>query len=358
MTASGMITINKSFHYNLLRWGEVRKLANRAPGVTKHRGRTDSLSEWDSVITALIYPGGRRKHRADCCFCLITLSGHDGHSHIYQSCMTADTHWLMPRLFSRVFFLLQENVSATGYQRPQTYIMKLNWASTAIKAHLQYQHSILQIIHSLLWILQTIRTLPGDWGNGSIWAFQTHSQGAVLVPSVASLASPPFIWQLAVQYLYLRSESTNKESAFTSADRPRSWEGDRCVQTWSCWSWARMPLRCQVLFWCRSIARAISECVALWRTSKWLRWYSLIVIETWTPPFLQWSLSASTPWSTQLFIKDGYRRVWGESRVFRGSQRGEIIGYHLRLAQLYVCLHVPPQLRQLQTVSQVSFLAP
>lgn len=43
--------------------------------------------------------------------------------------------------------------------------MKLNWASTAIKPHLQYQHSILQIIHSLLWILQTIRTLPGDWGK-------------------------------------------------------------------------------------------------------------------------------------------------------------------------------------------------
>ena len=31
--------------------------------------------------------------------------------------------------------------------------------------------SILQIIHSLLWISQTIRTLPGDRGeNGSIWA--------------------------------------------------------------------------------------------------------------------------------------------------------------------------------------------
>lgn len=73
--------------------------------------------------------------------------------------------------------------------------MKLNWASTAIKPHLQYQHSILQIIHSLLWILQTIRTLPRDWGNGSIWAFQTHSQGAVLVhrrqPSCA--VSPPEI---------------------------------------------------------------------------------------------------------------------------------------------------------------------
>lgn len=96
--------------------------------------------------------------------------------------------------------------------------MKLNLASTAIKPHLQYQHSILQIIHSLLWISETIRSLPGDCGNGSIWAFQTHSQGAVLVPSVASLSIPPFIQQLAVQYLLLGSESTNKESAFTSGD--------------------------------------------------------------------------------------------------------------------------------------------
>lgn len=133
--------------------------------------------------------------------------------------------------FLSYFFL---PLFATGYQRLQACIMKLNWASTAIKPHLQYQHSILQIIHSLLWILQTIRTLPGDWGNGSIWAFQTHSQGAVLVPPVASLASPPFIRQLAAPYLHLRSESANKESAFTSTDRPRSWEGARGVQTWSC----------------------------------------------------------------------------------------------------------------------------
>lgn len=70
--------------------------------------------------------------------------------------------------------------------------MKLNGASTAIKAHLQYQHSILQIIHSLLWILQTIRTLPGDWGNGSIWAFQTHSQGACACASIRQPCHPTF----------------------------------------------------------------------------------------------------------------------------------------------------------------------
>lgn len=114
-----------------------------------------------------------------------------------------------------------------------------------------------------------------------------------------------------------------------------------------------MPHWCQVLFWCRSIARAISECVALWRTSKRLRWNSLIVIETWATPFLKRSLSASTPWSTQLFIKDGYRQVWGERGVFRGSQQGEIMRYHLRLAQLNVCLCVLSLLRRLQTVSQV-----
>lgn len=134
-----------------------------------------------------------------------------------------------------LFFLLWENVSATSYQRPQSYIMKLNWASTAIKPHLQYQHSILQIIHSLLWILKTIRALPSDWGNGSIWAFQTHSQGAVLVLPVASLAIPPFIRQLAEHYLYLRSKCINKESAFTSTDRSQGWEGARGVQTWSYW---------------------------------------------------------------------------------------------------------------------------
>lgn len=155
-------------------------------------------------------------------------------TNISQGWQQTPTDWCLD--FSLVFFFfVEENVSATGYQKPQTYIMKLNWASTAIKPHLQYQHSILQIIHSLLWILQMIRTLPGDWGNGSIWTFQTHSQGAVLVPSVASLAIPAFIRRLAVQYLHLRSESPNKESAFTSTDRPWSREGAWGVQTWSCW---------------------------------------------------------------------------------------------------------------------------
>ncbi len=180
------------------------------------------MSEWDLANYSSLLACGMKKEQSS----LLVL---------FMSNYFVRTRWAIPQksvkydsrhpltdalTFLCYFFLLQENVSATGYQRPQTYIMRLNWASTAIKPHLQYQHSILQIIHSLLWILQTIRTLPRARGNGSIWAFQTHSQGAVLVPSVASLTSPPFIRQLASQYLHLRSESTNKESAFTSRDRP------------------------------------------------------------------------------------------------------------------------------------------
>lgn len=79
--------------------------------------------------------------------------------------MTTDTHWLRPWLFSCMSLCLFKRMSATGYQSLQTHMMKLNWAWAAIKPHLQYQHSILQIIHSLLWILQVIRALLGDWGK-------------------------------------------------------------------------------------------------------------------------------------------------------------------------------------------------
>lgn len=92
-------------------------------------------------------------------------------------------------------------------------------------------------------ILQEIRTLPWDWGNSSIWVFQTHSQGAVLVPSFASPVIPLFMKQLASPYLLLRSERANKESAFTSVDSSWSWVcqwgwragRDWTVETWSCW---------------------------------------------------------------------------------------------------------------------------
>lgn len=38
----------------------------------------------------------------------------------------------------------------------------------------------------------------------------------------------------------------------------------------------RMLGWCQVWFWCRSITSTISECVALWKTSRWLRWNVVI----------------------------------------------------------------------------------
>lgn len=161
--------------------------------VTKHSIRADSLSKWDWLITALVYPGGRSRAVYLCYSCLITLTWQDGQSHKYQSNLTADTHWLMPWLFSCVFFFFfEKNFSSTGYQWPQTYIIKLNRASTAIKPHLQYQHSILQIIHSLLWISQTIRALPGDWVNGSIWAFPDTLTGSCASASSRQPRHPAF----------------------------------------------------------------------------------------------------------------------------------------------------------------------
>lgn len=148
-------------------------------------------------------------------------------------------------------------------------------------------------------------------------AFQTHSQGAELVPSVAGLAIASFIRLLAVRYLHLRSEHANKESTFVWGDI--SWRGVQGVQARSCWAERECLISARFYFGVGPLQEQISECVVLWRTSKWLRWNSLIVIESWTPPFLTWSLSASSAWSTQLFIKDGYRRVWGESRVFQGQ---------------------------------------
>lgn len=256
------------------------------------------------------------------CWRLITLTWQDEQSHARPT----PTDWFLHIFFSCVFFFLlcyflAEKSFFHCLSKTAKLVMKPNCASTAIRAHLLYQHSVLQIIHSLLWISQTIRTLPRDWEKGSIWAFQRHWLGAALV--CASVTGR------LVRYLHLRSEHSNKESAFTSKDSPRRWEWEWRGRGWRGWwgcsdlellSWARMPRRCQALFRCRSIARATSECVALWRTSKRLRWNSLIVGETWTPVFLKWSLSPSTPHSTELFIKDPYRPVWGESgEVFQGQ---------------------------------------
>lgn len=138
--------------------------------------------------SVLISPEEPRKYRSSC---LITLTWQDEKSHRCQPCMTADTHWLYS-----FFSLQQSNVSAAAYQRPQTNIMKLNWASTAIKPHLQYQHSILQIIHSLLWILRAIRPLPGDWGEGKwlnlgISGALTGSRASPFQPFIRPLLTLP-----------------------------------------------------------------------------------------------------------------------------------------------------------------------
>lgn len=121
-----------------------------------------------------------------------------------------------------------ENISATGYQRPQTCIRNLNGASAAIKPHLQYQHSILQIIQSTLDLAGDKRS-PWRWGKWLNLGLSDALAGSrACACSVASLAGPSFILQLAVPYLHLRSESPNKQSAFPSADSPRSWGGPGC----------------------------------------------------------------------------------------------------------------------------------
>lgn len=165
-------------------------------------------------------------------------------------------------------------------------------------------------------------------------AFQTHSQGAELVPSVAGLAIASFIRLLAVRYLHLRSEHANKESTFVWGDI--SWRGVQGVQARSCWAERECLISARFYFGVGPLQEQISECVVLWRTSKWLRWNSLIVIESWTPPFLTWSLSASSAWSTQLFIKDGYRRVWGESRGFSGANH--LAASKDRLSSTFLCV--------------------
>ena len=83
-------------------------------------------------------------------------------------------------------------------------------------------------LYSLLWIVQAIRTLPGDWGK---WLNLGLSDALTGSCACASSRQPN-----RTRYLHLRSERSNKESAFTSRkDRSRGWEGAGGVQTWSCW---------------------------------------------------------------------------------------------------------------------------
>lgn len=174
MTASAMITVISHFvsvHYTHF-WGQLRlEIRKQNPKCckTQHCG-------WQLVKVGLTnYSShlalGKEKKLQSSLLMLFMSNYYDmtGWAIPQISVEYDSRHPLTDALtFLLCFFFLRENVSAAAYQRPQTYIMKLNWASTAIKPHLQYQHSILQIIHSLPWILQTIRTLPRDWGNGSI----------------------------------------------------------------------------------------------------------------------------------------------------------------------------------------------
>lgn len=171
-------------HFIPVCWGCLRlDISKHTSGCYRTGFRSDSLSRWGMENLCCHPPQGRNNSTEQLLhvvcvslLCQNMMSSGNKISVKYDNTLTMTSYFT-------------ENISATGYQRPQTHIMNLSGASAAIKPHLQYQHSILQIIHSLPWILLKIRALPGDRENGSIWAFQTHSQGAVLV-LVQSPASP------------------------------------------------------------------------------------------------------------------------------------------------------------------------
>lgn len=73
-----------------------------------------------------------------------------------------------------------------------------------------------------------------------------------------------------------RAAKTAQQLAFITTVRRCRGGGGREDSGGLGWTWARMLTWCQVLFQCRSITRAITECVALWKTSRRLRWNSLI----------------------------------------------------------------------------------
>lgn len=141
---------------------------------------------------------------------------------------------------------------------------------------------------SNLWPSQTIRTLSWDRGK---WLNLGLSDA--LTGSCACAHSRQARRSAFYKALSRRGISTSNQNAPTKSQHshrkidPRAGAAGRgFAPSKGLWSWARMPRQCQVLFWCRSIARAIAECVALWRTSKRLRWNSLIAIETWATLFL------------------------------------------------------------------------
>lgn len=81
----------------------------------------------------------------------------------------------------------------------------------------------------------------------------------------------------------------------------------------------RMLGWCQVWFWCRSITSTISECVALWKTSRWLRWNVLICFWDLNPTLLDMIVIIQHSSHTQPFIRDEYQRQRGE-KAFWGWQ--------------------------------------
>lgn len=181
-------------------------------------------------------------------------------------------------------------------------------------------------------ILQEIRTLPGDWGNGSIWVLQTHSQGPVLVPSFTSPVIPVFMKQLVSQYLFLRSEHANKESAFTSVDSSWSW-----VCQWEWRGGGTLLLRLGAAESGKNASLVPGFILVLVHCKNNLRVCGIMEdIQMFKMEFLDcyWDLNPSkmisiSLCSTRLFIRDCYQWFWGESWVFGASQQIEIIWYQL-----------------------------
>lgn len=118
-----------------------------------------------------------------------------------------------------------------------------------------------------------------------------------------------------------RAAKTAQQLAFITTVRRCRGGGGREDSGGLGWTWARMLTWCQVLFQCRSITRAITECVALWKTSRRLRWKSLIVFETWT---LTRSLLVSTPmahsYSLKMIIGRDWRREGFQGQPARRDQ--------------------------------------
>lgn len=141
---------------------------------------------------------------------------------------------------------------------------------------------------SNLWPSQTIRSLSWDRGKWLNLGLSDTLTGSCTCASSRQARRSAFYKALSWRGISTSDQSapTKSQHSHRKIDPKAGASGRGFALTKGLLSWARMPGRCQVLFWCRSIARAIAECVALWRTSKRLRWNSLIAIETWATLFL------------------------------------------------------------------------